>query len=83
MRLGVSHIAHGVAAKVGARQIVQDALGGICWGGELACGFELLEAALIWEAFGWCCSQLGLHVGIYDAGGQRRYFGAIGFQGLF
>jgi hypothetical protein len=49
----------------------------------LACGFQLLEAALIWKAFGWGGSQLDLHVGIYDAGGQRRYFGTIGFQGLF
>jgi hypothetical protein len=49
----------------------------------LACGFELLEAALIWKAFGWGGSQLDLHVGIYDARGQRRYFGTIGFQGLF
>ena len=53
MRLGVSHIAHGVAAKVGTSQIVKDALGGIGWGGQLTCGFELLKATLIWEAVGW------------------------------
>ena len=83
MRLSVSHIAYGVAAKVGASQIVKDALGRICRGGELTCGFELLKAALIWKAFGWGGSQLDLHVGIDDSGGQRRYFGTMGFQGLF
>ncbi len=77
---GVSHVTYGVAAKVRARQVVEDSLGGVCRAGEHASGLQLLKAILIWKFVGWCASQLNLHVGVYDAGRQGCNLCTIGLE---
>ena len=78
----IPDIADGVAAKVGSCQIIQDPLGGVGRGGQLAGGFELLEASLIREVLGRSAAQLCLHVGVNDAWGQGRDLGAMGLEGF-